>query len=72
MRFNIKVSHDIEKTEPVLLVYFYTKKDEDYRNGCQDGIYHCCSSIPESKEGLINLIELSINACLDMYQMEEL
>lgn len=73
MRFEIKVNQPIDKKEPVLVVLLFTRKDEDYLNGCEDGIYNCCSTFPEDKRALLSVIETSVNACLEEYakDMEE-
>ena len=67
MRFEIRIDGYLEKKDPVLLVLLFTKKQEEYLNGCEKGIYYCASTVPDDRQKLISIIENSINACLENY-----
>jgi hypothetical protein len=71
MRFEIRINQSSEQKEPpFLLVLLFTRKHEDYLNGCEDGIYNCASMITDDNKTLISVIEKSINACLDTYEKD--
>jgi len=70
MRFEVIVNQPLEHDQPILVVLLFTKKDEDYLNGCEDGIYNCASTMPDDKKALLSIIEQSINACIETYEKE--
>lgn len=70
MRFEIRINQGLEDQEPVLVVLLFTKKDEEYLNGCEEGIYNCASTMPKDTRELISIIENGVNACMQTYEKE--
>lgn len=71
MKFEIKINYNIHKYEPVLLVLLFSKDEEEYLNGCEDGIYSCAFMLPGDRSELLSLIEKSVNACIETYQSDK-
>jgi hypothetical protein len=70
MRFEIKINQRSEDEMPVLVVLLFTRKDEEYLNGCEDGIYNCASTLPDDRKALLSIVEQSANACLEEYNAD--
>lgn len=70
MRFEIRIDYQIEITQAIVLVLLFTRDDEYYLNGGDEGIYNCASTIPDNTEALISIIEKSVNACIETFEKE--
>lgn len=68
MRFEIKIHSRIEHPDPVLIVLFYTGKEEDYLNGCEDGIYNCACTLSSDTRQITSIIENAVNRCIETYE----
>lgn len=71
MRIEINLHSNITSPEPVLMIDLFTKSDEEYLNGCEDGIYSCAMTYPEDRKSLIAMIEDSVNDCLELYAIDQ-
>lgn len=75
MRFKIEANYNFETDVKVLVVSLFTRSDEDFLNGCEDGIYGCDSLFPEINKiinftELLNTIQNHVNSCLDAYSKD--
>ena len=64
MRVELRVDQESPDEQPVLITVLYTRSEEEYLNGSEEGIYNCASTMPTNTKQLISVIEQSINGCL--------
>lgn len=70
MKFEINIIPATDGKE-MLLVLLFTKDDEEYLKGSEEGIYNCGFALEyESRKNLIKAIETSVNACLNAFNKD--
>ncbi len=72
MRVEITLDTLMREYLPVINVLLFTKEDEYYDKGGEEGVYHCACTYPEDRKTLISVIEQSINLCLKMHEESKL
>lgn len=70
MYFDIRIDGHIEDKTPVLQVLLFTKKEEYYLDGGEEGIYNCACTVADDICQLTSTIKQSVNACLETYEKE--
>lgn len=70
MRFEIEVRDSKNSSDQTLHVNLYTKKDEYYEEGGEEGIYGAVATVSPDRKQMAGTIAQCVNACLDDYEKE--